>query len=735
MNTRARSLATVVAFLSLTVAVAEASEVSGYVREQGTLAPIPGAIVSLQAADTRTTSQGDGSYSFDVGTGMNLVIVGAQKGYYNESIVVTPPASGQDILLETVPQDDDPSYSLVDPRACQRCHPHQYAEWVGTPMANAGENTWVRDIYNGSGTAGGDGGFVYTRDSVHRDNVPDSERASCHQPTLWIGNGLSGDLDDTLDSEPMAVAHGVSCDVCHKIADIDESKKSFPGIHPDAVTFTRPAGPEFNQVQYGVRPDVDYVSPSAMRASHQPQLVAAVCGACHQDKNDPDEDGDFEEDDGVISEPTYLEWLNSPYGDERSSRYTTCVDCHMPSLGDRQVCDVLDPPLERDPDTIRSHFIEGTTAPFLENAAELTMRTEFVGDSIEVEVGVTNSLTGHHVPTGVTVRNMILLVQAWRAGNDPFLNPLPHTGSETIHELGGIGDPTRGYYAGLPGKLYAKVNRDGSGNSPTFFTDATGIVFDNRIPALATDTTNYTFAVTPGEGAIHVRARLIYRRAFRFLVDAKNWTEDGHGNPLEDVLPPYYGHLMESATTANLVGHRFSLSKYGGNPRAGRLYKIVIKANSDGSETDYPSGFPLPTDPATNGGSVTVSRDGGTLSDPLTAGSWKGLGNPPGSKGWKYENTSAPSGGAVKKALFKSRVIKVVAKGTGSMPVPTASNGRIDTTIVADDQKYCAEADPPHFKELAGRLIESRSSMETLGPAACASPGGAFLEVTYGPLD
>ena len=29
------------------------------------------------------------------------------------------------------------------------------------------------------------------------------------------------------------------------------------------------------------------------------------------------------------------------------------------------------------------------------------------------------------------------------------------------------------------------------------------------------------------------------------LVDAKAWTEDGHGNALADVQPPHFGHLME----------------------------------------------------------------------------------------------------------------------------------------------------------------------------------------------
>jgi len=58
--------------------------------------------------------------------------------------------------------------------------------------------------------------------------------------------------------------------------------------------------------------------------------------------------------------------------------------------------------------------------------------------------------------------------------------------------------------------------------------------------------TNYSFQLPNHQANIKVRARLIYRKAFRFLVDAKSWTEDGHGNPLADVLAPHFGHLMES---------------------------------------------------------------------------------------------------------------------------------------------------------------------------------------------
>ena len=47
-----------------------------------------------------------------------------------------------------------------------------------------------------------------------------------------------------------------------------------------------------------------------------------------------------------------------------------------------------------------------------------------------------------------------------------------------------------------------------------------------------------------------VRVRLIYRRADRATVDSKSWTTDGHGNPLEDIQAPHFGHLMEEVIKA-----------------------------------------------------------------------------------------------------------------------------------------------------------------------------------------
>lgn len=570
------------------------AQVSGTVKDQNTGAPISGALVGLQAASIRTTTAPDGTFNLGNATGVDIRIVGAKKGFYNRSVIVTAPASGVEVLLDPVLQSDDPDYELVEPAFCGVCHPNQFLQWTDSPMAKAGVNSWVYDIYSGDGTPGGMGGFVYLRDSGHAAANPESECAACHQPEPWIASPFSA--IDSVGQISAGAMHGVSCEVCHKIAHLDESKPNYPGIYPSIVTFTRPDSASL-QVQYGVLGDSDFdLFPFEMLPSFQPQLKAEVCAACHQDKNDPDGDGNFEEENGVISEPTYLEWLASPYADTSSGYYATCVDCHMPSYGATTVCQVggYNPPV-RDPETIRHHRIEGTTPEFLENAVTLSLNAAVVGNTIEAEVLITNDQTGHHVPDGVTIRNMILLVEARRV-NDGL--QLTHTGTQVVHELGGVGDPAQGYYAGLPGRFFAKVNHDSSGNGPTFFTDATGIQWDNRIAAFATDSSYYTFDIPDPQDDYQVLARLIYRRSFRFLVDAKGWTEDGHGNPLADALPPYYGHLMEeeewlSAPAAiagsDLSPKRFQLLQNFPNPfnpattisyRLEKKTKVVLKIYS-----------------------------------------------------------------------------------------------------------------------------------------------------------
>jgi len=161
-----------------------------------------------------------------------------------------------------------------------------------------------------------------------------------------------------------------------------------------------------------------------------------------------------------------------------------------------------------------------------------------------------------------------------------------------------------------------------------------------------------------------------------------------------------------------LIGHKVSKSKYGGNPPSGRLFKMVAKAGKDGN----PAAFVLPAMPAGTASAVVV-RDGGSLVDPLSGGEWKGLGNPAGSKGWKYKNKNAPATGAVRLLIFKEKVIKLVAKSTGSMPPPAASNGDVAISVAINGDRYCAEAIAPHQKEIAGKIILAKAQQP---PAECS---------------
>ena len=93
-----------------------------------------------------------------------------------------------------------------------------------------------------------------------------------------------------------------------------------------------------------------------------------------------------------------------------------------------------------------------------------------------------------------------------------------------LEDFAGIGNPDEGYYAGLPGVVYAKILEDlWTEISPSgSYWNPTRLVSDNRIAAMETATSDYTF-VTPEEGEITITVRLLYRRAFIEIMDWKGW--------------------------------------------------------------------------------------------------------------------------------------------------------------------------------------------------------------------
>ena len=177
--------------------------------------------------------------------------------------------------------------------------------------------------------------------------------------------------------------------------------------------------------------------------------------------------------------------------------------------------------IERDPDEIFSHRMLGAMdESLLGNAVTMTVTASLDGDEVLVQVDVTNDLTGHHVPTDSPLRHLILLVQA----TDTAGNKLAYSSGPAVPEWGGQGDPAGGYYAGLPGKAYAKVLQElWTYTMPSgAYWNQTRVVSDNRLAAFETDTSAYSFTA-PASGAITIDVTLFFRRAFIELMDQKGW--------------------------------------------------------------------------------------------------------------------------------------------------------------------------------------------------------------------
>jgi len=179
--------------------------------------------------------------------------------------------------------------------------------------------------------------------------------------------------------------------------------------------------------------------------------------------------------------------------------------------------------LKRDPKTLVSHRMPGARdRDLLENAVSLTLEAERSPEGIRVRTKVVNDRTGHDVPTDSPLRHVMLVVRAY--GSDA--SELSLKAGPVLPEWCGSGAPADGGYAGLPGKAFAKVLEEiWTGVSPTgAYWNPTRVVMDTRLGAFESDTGEFLFAA-PASGDVRIEAVLLYRRAYKKLMDLKGWNE------------------------------------------------------------------------------------------------------------------------------------------------------------------------------------------------------------------
>jgi hypothetical protein len=178
---------------------------------------------------------------------------------------------------------------------------------------------------------------------------------------------------------------------------------------------------------------------------------------------------------------------------------------------------------KRDPETIVSHRMPGAGDPdLLQNAVSLSLEAEATPEGIRVRTKVVNDHTGHHVPTDSPLRHLILVVRAY--GGDA--SELSLREGPVLPEWCGAGDPEDGCYAGLAGKVFVKLLEEmWTGVAPTAaYWNPTRVVMDTRIGAFETDTGEFLFAA-PDSGNARIEAVLLYRRAYKKLMELKGWSD------------------------------------------------------------------------------------------------------------------------------------------------------------------------------------------------------------------
>ena len=337
--------------------------------------------------------------------------------------------------------------------------------------------------------------------------------ACCHLPGLAVDDPYGVDPSSASGAD----AYGIHCDFCHKVADVRLDPATGlphpnqPGVLSMDIRRPFPDDPDRYQLFFGPFDDDNVPEED----TYLPLIrQSAFCAACHR--------GDFW---GTVIYDSYGEWLASPWSDPATGK--TCQQCHMsvPTILDgKPVTNVAAGKggVERDPASISAHDFPGAASvQLLQNAVSLDAAARIAGGRLAVDVRITNDRapvttcprTARCVTSSSSCRPSTRTALRWPGSRVPFCP----TGAASA-------TPGPAATRGFPGTAYAKVLQERwTGVTPTgAYWNPVTVVSDNRIAAFADDATTYVFAAPPA-GAARVEVRLLFRRAYKDLMDIKGW--------------------------------------------------------------------------------------------------------------------------------------------------------------------------------------------------------------------
>lgn len=539
------------------------NSVTGYVT--AATGPLADARVRVQLSLEHVNSDQDGFFTIPNLTAGEVVTVTAwAPGFYNG--LTTGVVGGDPVTLELKPYfvTDNHLYNwssfegVEGSASCAICHTAN-PEWAADAHSQSATNPRFISMYMGTDIHGNRSPDPQ-KDSLGIPLPPDLSQpyygpghaldypnrpgncAACHTPIAaqipnkqncaWGGCHATTTVSRSygvLDYAPFPVdlrgdaAEGISCEFCHKVGDVILDRETkLPYADMPGILSMRLHRPKDGQdVFFGPLDDVYRTDEPESHDTYLPLMEeSAFCAGCHYGIMGGVV-GNMQVTGGVLVYNSYGEWLESAYSDPETGK--TCQDCHMPPVEtDKETNFFVYPArfgLERDPSQVHNHRMGGASdVDFLQNSVTMTTTAQTMNDRVLVSVSITNDRVGHHVPTDSPLRHMMLIVEAKDAAGRP-LSPL----------FGTSLPDWAGNYAGLSGKMFAKVLQDDwTGEMPTgaYWRPVT-LVSDTRLAAHDTDVTAYLFALPSGVNAedVSVETRLVFRRAYQQLQEWKAWTD------------------------------------------------------------------------------------------------------------------------------------------------------------------------------------------------------------------
>lgn len=401
--------------------------------------------------------------------------------------------------------DTDP---MKSPEYCGGCHTRIFQEWKSSAMGTDLSNPIVYQFYTGTNGKGEQDGMGF-QPFTHGEK---GDCADCHVPQLVMNEHKVGREVDLGLAMKEKLDHGISCNWCHTISHVN-LEKGADGRYKTRVFETvvqDTSGTKLGPIKNAKSP----AHPTRYSALHKD---SKLCGTCHLNQEK------------FLSISAYDDWKQAF---DAGKTKDTCQTCHMPLHKGKVEVAVGGPKRSG----VRSHAFPGAHDPaILAKALSLKVDTTVQDGLLTVKTVVENVGAGHKVPGSGPIRNVILKIDVTDANGQP----LAYAGDPRglLPGLAGMGNPKTKErdaqdWAGLPGKMYAKVYQsalmpNGQKMVGVGGFAADSILFDTALKMGEPDAAEFQFKLPEGyRGEVKVNARIIYRWVFKPLADRKGWKVD-----------------------------------------------------------------------------------------------------------------------------------------------------------------------------------------------------------------